>query len=754
MKRFINLAVWGFAFCLSQPLHAATFNVTDSAGFQSALDSASNNGDDSNTINLAAGNYSSNGGFTYSAIDRSLTLVGANVDASDDATVISSSSGDGITFLFTGSVQVSGITVQDSDTGLVFSESGDALIGSALSVTLQNSHFTGNSNGGVVIANEHMVGAVEVRDCIFDHNTKSSQGAGLYVLTQNINSPITLTGSTFDHNTPPDPDQPHALLVGGGAFLRSEAYDDSSPITVGGMGEGDGNAFTSNTALSGGGIDIYTLSSVSFVGNTLRGNSADPEDFSATGGAVGIRYVAAAEFSHNIVQDNSAFSSGGLLMGPIPGGIESTLVLNANLFSGNSSKDCGGANLSFYTRGAPLLVTNNIFVDNYVETQLATAGALCIAEPNNPWDDPEDIDVINNTFVNNAAVVDPLSTYVGALSIQPQQAGVVVNLYNNIFYKNISAFDMKDVYISAADPAWGGLNFFNNNVVNADPSNTKNVCIEDPNDSYQVKCNDGSDFSTLPDTTVSGSANPYSLYEVDPVFFAQGNLADYYSLSANSPLIQAGDPDAPQLPEFDYTGTVPMDTPKPDLGALQYCVPSLSIEISSSAETVVLGESLTWTISLPNSANCASNDNTLALTFTNSSYESGDLASASLAKKLASVLHASSGSVSCTGSGSSATCEISAIPNASSVSLSVVASTQALGPIGLSATLSNALGTASASGSASATVVPGGSPPPLDLSGAGCGLAANASPRLSTLWVFMCILSMMIITRNSIKGES
>lgn len=747
MKRLFLAVFCGSLALFPGLLHAATFDVTDSTGFQAALDAASSNGDDSNTINLAAGTYSSNGGFTYSATDRSLTLAGANGDAGDDATVISSASGTGIAFIFSGSITVGGITVQDSVTGLSFASASDDP-DSASNVTLQNSHFTGNSAGGVSIDNG-FVGTTEILNNIFDHNTSSTQGAGLYVYTHNENSPITLKGNIFDQNTPPDPDLPHAVLVGGGAWIKADSY--TSSVTIGGTGEGEGNIFTGNTALSSGGIAVYTLANVSFVGNTLIGNSADPDDFSATGGGAGIQYISMGEFSHNVVQDNSAFSSGGLLMGPLPGGGDSTLVLNANLFSGNSSKDCGGANLSFYTRGAPLVVTNNIFVDNSVETFLATAGGLCIVEPNNPSDDPEDINVINNTFANNAAVVDPLTTYVGALSVQPQQAGVVVNLYNNIFYKNISAFLMKDVYISAADPAWGGLNFFNNDIVNADSSNTTNVCIQDPNDAYQDKCNDGSDFSTLPDTTVSGSANSYSLYEVDPDFFAAGDLADYYSLSADSPMIQAGSSSAPQLPTYDYTGTVPMDTPNPDIGALQYCVPNLGIEISSAADTVVLGDDITWTVSLPNSANCVSNENTLTLVFTNSEYQSGDVASASLAQKLASVLQASSGSVSCTGSGSSATCTITTIPNASAVNLSVVASTQALGPVGLSATLSNALGTASASGAGSVTVVPGSSPSPLDLSGAGCALNEHASPNIYYVW--MCLLMLLPVLKIRMRGE-
>lgn len=743
MKRLKVLFLFLVLVLFSHSLHAATFNVTNSSELTDALGTASTNNED-NAINLAAGTYSSVGGFSYSGTEHSLTLTGANIDATDDATVISASAGDGITFSFTGSVHVIGITVQDSDTGLIFLNSGDFELDSVMNVTIENSHFTGNSDGGVSIHNQFIVGTVEVLNNVFDYNTKTTQGAGLYAYTQGIDSPITLKGNIFDHNTPPDPSQPHALLVGGGAWLKTDAIG-SSPITVGGSAEGEGNTFTSNTALASGGISVYSLGGISFVGNTLIGNSADPDDFSATGGGVGIAYAGTGEFAHNVVQDNSAFSSGGLTMGPLPAGVDSSLVLNANLFSGNSSKDCGGANLGYYLRQGPLQVTNNIFVNNFVETALATAGGLCITEPNNPFDDPEDINVINNTFANNAAALDPFTTYVGGLSISPQQAGVQVNVYNNIFYKNISALDMKDVYVLGADPAWTGMNFYNNDVVNADASNTTNVCIEDPNNGYVVACNDGDDFATS--ALIAAKLTAVStLYDVDPAFLGLGGLADQYSLSVNSPLIQAGNASAPSLPTYDYTGTVPMDTPNPDLGALQYCVPILNPTVTSASETITLGENISWTVFLANSAPCVSNDNTATFTFTNSEYLSIEQIQASISSQMASAPRLSASSVSCSGSGTSATCTITQIPNDSSVNLNVFASTVALGEVSLSVSVSNTLGTASASGTASATVVSGSTPVPLgDLSGAGCTLNKNISNHHLGFWMFVGVVLLPIL---------
>ena len=69
-------------FSVNQGLQAAVFDVTDSAGFQAALDTASANGED-DTINLAAGTYLTGGStFTYTAAaaeDFGLTIAGDGV---------------------------------------------------------------------------------------------------------------------------------------------------------------------------------------------------------------------------------------------------------------------------------------------------------------------------------------------------------------------------------------------------------------------------------------------------------------------------------------------------------------------------------------------------------------------------------------------------------------------------------------------------------------------------------------------------
>lgn len=729
MKALLISVFLLFAVSFFQPAHSATFNVTDSAGFQGALTSASTNNED-NTINLAAGTYSSTSGFTYSAIRHTLTIIGANIDATDDATIITSSSGTGITFTFSGSIQVSGITVQDcAATGLLFENASDDPAVATFNVSIQDSHFTGNGASGVIIDDQLFVGPVEVKDSIFDHNTHSTDGGGLSVYVANQNSSVTLTGNSFDQN--------HSDGTGGGAWLKTISTEGTD-MTVGGSEEGEGNSFTSNTAETGSaGIFIQTYCNMSFVRNTLIGNTIPIDNFGATGGGVIIQYAGTGEFSNNIIQDNAAPSSGGFGVGTFLEGSIGTINMNANLVSGNASLDYGGGSIAMAVLSAPVVVTNNIIVSNSVTGPSSTVAGLNIAIP--PYaTSVQEIDVINNTFAQNNAEL----YFTGGLVISSEKAGIVANLYNNIFWENsLGSETGQDVYVYYT--AWEGMNLLNNNV--------SEVCVSD---GILLSCAGPDDPFFQDYNTISGMLSSSNNILVDPDFFATGDLVDQYSLSANSPMIQVGDPLAPQLPEFDYTGTVPMDTPNPDLGALQYCVPSLSISITPNSDEIILGENVTWTVSLIDSANCVSNDNTLTLTFTNSEFVSGDVASASLYQKIATALRANLNTVTCSGSGTTATCTITQIPNASSLNLSVLGSTSSLGAISLSATLSNALATASASGMGSAMVIPAPSPSPGDLSGAGCELNKNDSPSFSRLLMFWWMLSVLLIVRNSMRGES
>lgn len=721
MKRLLVSSFLLAAVLFSKSINAATFNVTDSAGFAAALSTASSNGED-NTINVAGGTYSSASGFSYSATNHSLTIVGAG----QSSTFMTASAGDALSLTYAGTVTVSGITFQSSSGSGILVESE---IGSALNLEVSACRFLGNNNsgmrihnnaveeigsihihdnlfqnnktndagGGLFISGEGDFGtAVQVNDNVFDHNTSnvypsfpSGGGAGVWIFMFAENSPLTFTGNIFQNNS--------SVNDGGAAFLYTRS--PHSLVTIGGSEEGEENLFTGNNGLSSGGIYISSASGATFMGNTLIGNSCTGE-----GGAVRIVYDGGhVEFSNNIIQNNVALYKGGFSIGasalnhpPV------TFNMNANLISGNRSTDDGGGALALVALSDTATITNNVFVENIGDTSSASVGGLDISSQAN-----QEIDVINNTFAYNSS-----EGFGGGLMIVPGDTTFTmsVNVYNNLFWENSSGFGGfgPDTYVygGVSPILWAGMTFNNNDATG--------VCVNDGTES----CNTGDDFSAIVDT--SASAN---LYNIDPQFFGRGNILDYYSLQSDSPVIQQGSAGAPSLPEFDYTGTVPMDTP-PDLGALQYCVPSLSVAITSSSDPVILGDNITWTITLSNSANCASNDNTLNLSFTSS--------------ELVSAVQASSSAVTCSGSGSSATCILSQIAANSSVSLSAVSSASSLGSVSLNASLSNSLETASASGSGSVTVV---SPSPL--SGAGCELNKSTSENHLSLWMMGFVLLLL-----------
>ncbi len=572
MKRFIYLSFFLSIIFFSESLYSATTLYVSPSGsgtecsssnpcsFDQALSTASSN-DDDNTINLAAGTYSaSTTSFTYTAttINHALTLAGAG----EDFTFITSAVGvgNGIDFNFSGSVTVTGITVQkNSGFGLHFA--GDPT-GSSFSVTISNCTFWDNSGSGVWIENvdDGLNGTINISNNTFEGNATSAEGGGLHIkvntalvtlpiqvsnnifnrnhadtnggavwiYSQATNSPTTFQGNSLQNN--------YALNVAGGAYIQTF----NSPMVIGGSTTSLGNSFLFNAGIDTGGIwSESQTGGTTFQNNTVIGNVG-----LTAGAAIVLRiYAGDVVFSNNIIQNNPNYYGGGFEVQTINTGNPITFVMNANLVSGNNATDFGGGSVVFHYLTSPASITNNIFVENFGASSSASTGGLGISSDT---DQPQPINITNNTFANNSS-----NSFGGGLFLAPNNAAVFFNVYNNIFWENSSAYPQEaDLYV--INPIWTGMNLYNNDITS--------VCI----DGTPVTCNSGSNFSTLANTTASSN-----LYNIDPEFVGTGDFVNFYSLQRNSPVIKQGDSNAPNLPTYDYTGTVSMDSP-PDLGALQY----------------------------------------------------------------------------------------------------------------------------------------------------------------------------------------
>jgi len=216
---------------------AAVFTVSDVAGFQNALVSASSNSED-DTINVATGTYDLSAGALYYYLgdagsgfgsdNHALTIQGAGTGSTIldggvatqnlvlDTTVISDSGAH---------ITVRGITAQNARTGPSLSVRTNAA-----NVTVRESEFKDNTSGyGAGAYLRTLTGAVTVASCIFTNNAADS-GAGGGTLVDTNNALVFLTNSIFNNNW--------ADEDGGGAYL----YTLYNTITA------TNNTFTNNYA--------------------------------------------------------------------------------------------------------------------------------------------------------------------------------------------------------------------------------------------------------------------------------------------------------------------------------------------------------------------------------------------------------------------------------------------------------------------------------------------------------------------------
>ncbi len=712
MRRFLSLCFCVCVLSICQNVFSATTLYVSSSGagtacssdspctLNQALSAASSNGDD-NTINLAAGTYSSSSAFTYTASNHSLTLSGAGADS----TFVTATADNAMNFTFSGTVTVSGITVQDSSgSGLRFSNDAS---GSSFNVSISNCSFLNNHDSGVWIENPDadLDGAITIHQSTFDGNSTGTRGGGLHIetgatipveVTNNLfnqnhadgngggvwihnlgaDSPTTFQGNTLQYN--------NSLDTGGGAYFQNQGGTES-PIVIGGATAALGNTFSFNNATNTGAVSAHSEGGggMTFQNNIVTGNTGFTE-----GGAINlIIYLGDIVFSNNTIQNNPNLLGGAFQVQTVNTGQPTTFTMNANLISGNSGTDFGGGSLAFAYLSSPAVITNNVFVDNFGVSSSSSVGAFGIGSSTD-----QAINITNNTFANNIS-----NSFAGGLFLSPTNAAIVFNVYNNLFWENESAYPQEaDLFVYS--PIWTGMNLYNNDLTT--------VCV----DGTPATCNSGSDFSGLANTNASAN-----LYNTDPLFVGTGDLVNYYSLQSTSPVIQQGDSDAPNLPSYDYTGLVLIDTP-PDLGALQFAIYGLSITITSDASSVGVGDDLSWTVTLTNASNA----------FT------GDLTAEIMGENQTII------SVSCSDTDPLA-CSLSSLEPGASVTFQVTTQAAEVGTLTLSVSVSNGGSTISttSSGSAIATGIAGG-----------CGLNEFAPFHLSNLWIYGGMLLLWLTKRK------
>ena len=230
------------------------------------------------------------------------------------------------------------------------------------------------------------------------------------------------------------------------------------------------------------------------------------------------------------------------------------LYLNNNEFYGNLSGNNSGGLYSIFPSGqevAKVNMINNIFVEN---TSLMSGsregGAVSIFNA-------EKVNIINNTLTMNSS-----GTESSALMLEiPYERDNITNIYNNIAIAN-DIIDGADILITGEpfpvpttpptgfpEPVtidYGTVNLFNNDVAV--------FVVKEPF------------FCDIGQLTCLLEINEGNNIDEDPLF-ADAEVGDV-SLRRNSPCIDAGDPNAPDLPDTDIFGNPRV--PPPDMGAVEF----------------------------------------------------------------------------------------------------------------------------------------------------------------------------------------
>jgi len=301
-------------------------------------------------------------------------------------------------------------------------------------------------------------------------------------------------------------------MNGGGLYAKTQGDVDL-----------DGNTLTGNSAeSSGGGAYVYTgwYGDVTLTNNTLSGNTADNNG----GGAyVAGGYRGDVTLTNNSFTGNRAENSGG---GAYVGGNSSNVTLTNNTLTGNAA-DEHGSGAFVYGSKCDVTLTNNTFTENTSDN--AGGGAYVNGNSSN-------VILTNNTLIGNSA-----DEHGGGAYLSLTNNNYTCAVYNNIIWNN-DASEGADLYI-----------------VNRGSNPFIPVPVELFNNDLDQSAN--GTYIAVPFTIDSSNLN-----NIDPLFVGSDN----FHLTAESPCINAGNNDAPDLPNTDKDGNPRIVDEAVDMGVYEY----------------------------------------------------------------------------------------------------------------------------------------------------------------------------------------
>ncbi len=496
-------------------LRGATFTVNSLSALQSALNTASNNGEN-DTIIILNGTYNVTSKISFwSSENYSVYITGSGstvLDGNNSVKIMEI-----ITTSNAGNIYVKDLTVKhgrDDYGGGIYLETSSAEI--------HLIHCTITDNVGNIICGGADLysnsGNITVDSCTFERNSApntsgypNGTGGGLFVQTEDSGPVITLKNSYFSHNT--------AQRDAGGAML----YPVGANSTI----IADNNTFIYNTAQEfGGGFWARcpaSNSTIQFTNNTCT------QDSSANAGSGGGSYfeqeAGTLTMSGNTFSNNYAAWQGGGVWISNNGG---TITVYDNTCRDNVCTQDGGGLYAFLDSGTATL-HHNIFDGN---TATQSGGGFNIATTSGA------ITVNNNTSYSNTA------GNAGDSYFYFDNAAASLDFYQNILYQSSSpAFDYSGAISVTATysdiqggsgQTWYGTGCIDQNPLFNDPANgdfnltwtnypvsdgTKSPCIDSGNPSKPKD----------PDSTTADMGALY--FEQDAVW--NGNINSQWNNAGN-----------------------------------------------------------------------------------------------------------------------------------------------------------------------------------------------------------------------------
>ncbi len=402
--------------------------------------------------------------------------------------------------------------------------------------------------------------------CSFQQALTTAQENGeddtIYVLpgTYTINSPLTYKSLTGDNG--------HKLSIiaintNNSPILTSDGTTQIMQIITSDDEGGDilikGLTFQNGKAIFGGGLLVNTEKANITLENTLfKNNRAE----SSGGGAhistnSGNILISNSKFQDNAVEsEGEGGSGGGISLISINGNItieRSSFIGNKVWFPGYSSFG-GGAYISVgdpfrqTSNNGQIKVESSNFISNTIYGKEPSGGGGIYL-----YNYKGNIILTNSFFSFNESNI-----YGGGIWIDPD--GSTAYIINNSFYKNTANYKGGAIHIQL-DGIWGSdnLNLYNNIFWSNEASEGGDVYIDVENSNFQniynndFSCNDFSgDSGCLVLTDTNRGYSHADNISADPLFVNSdaGNL----HITENSPCIDTGDNNAPELPEKDTDG--------------------------------------------------------------------------------------------------------------------------------------------------------------------------------------------------------